>query len=410
VAHRILVLNQYFPPDIASTGHVAEAICEALAAAGASVTAIVGQPSYAPGLPDARATESRAGLTIRRIPMGRFRGRRTLAVRLLGYARFLLMAWLETRRQSPPDVLVTFHNPPLLGLLGAMIAFRRRVPFVYIVQDIHPDILARTGSPQIPAPLVAVWRRLSRLMLHSATLVITLSDAMKNYLVRTYGVEDRLVTAIPLWAQPSLEHLADKTIRSETFGRAARAGDRSADDFVVLYAGNMGVMHPVEILVSAAERLRTLPISFVFVGDGAKRPELERLTRDLSLDNVRFMPFQPLPDFERLVQSADVCAVALANGLEDLCWPSRTPTFMSAGKPILAVMSPRATQSRELTETHAGWHTDSVEGVVGLLERLVDSPEQLRAAGRAARAQFGRRYRRDPLVSQYVDVILDLAD
>lgn len=392
MSRRILVINQYFPPDVAATGNIAEAVCEALAATGAQVSAIVGQPSYAASLADAPAEEARGSLTIRRVPMGRRRGRGSLAIRLLGYARFLFGAWLESRRQAPPDVVVTFHNPPLVGVLGALLARKYRVPFVYIVQDIHPDIIERTGSPRLPKWVIAVWRRLSRMTLHRSTLTIVLSDAMKDYLVKTYGVAPGAVVAIPLWAHPNLEHLSTDT--------------RPRGDLIVLYAGNMGVMHPVEILVSAAEKVRSSRISFVFVGDGAKRRDLERLAGELSLDNVRFLPFQPRSDFEALVEGADLCAVALQAGLEDLCLPSRTPTFMSAGKPILAVMSERAPQASELTKAGAGWSAGSIEGVARLLESLASAPDQLAPAGHAARSLYRQNYRREALLSRYVTAVL----
>ena len=402
---RVLVMNQYFPPDIASTGNIVEAICEGIAETGASVTAVVGQPSYTSSVVNAPATEQRGNLTIRRVPMGRRRGRGSIATRVLGYARFLGSAWLTTRGMRF-DVVVTFHNPPILGLLGAWLAHTRGVPFVYVVQDIHPDILARTREPRLPAWLISIWRRLSRVTLHRSSLTITLSGGMKAYLVRTYGLSEDVVTSIPLWAQPDLGHLqADAAATKHARERLGLSAITNGD-LVVLYSGNMGVMHPIEILAGAAARVRSLPISFVFVGDGTKRRELERLSRQLSLDNIQFLPFQPIREFELLVQAADVCAVALQNGLEDLCLPSRTATFMSGGRPILAVMSERASQSREVVETGAGWSADSTEGVATILERLVHARGQVSSAGSAARSAYRRSYRRETLVGRYVHAIL----
>jgi glycosyltransferase involved in cell wall biosynthesis len=337
--------------------------------------------------------------------MGRHRGRGSLAIRLLGYARFLFGAWLESRQQPSPDVVVTFHNPPLVGLLGAHVARRFDVPFVYIVQDIHPDILVRTGSPKLPRWLIATWRRLSQLTFDSSQLVITLSDAMKDYLVTTYALRAERVVAIPLWAQPSLEHLSSGADAVKRARAALRPAVKFNDDLVVLYAGNMGVMHPVEILVLAAAKLRSRPISFLFVGDGTKRRDLEQLAHRMSVESVQFLPFQPVREFELLVQASDICTVALQPGLEDLCLPSRTPTFMSAGRPILAVMRDRAPQSRELNEVGAGWCAVSVEGVVDLLERLLDAPDLLRVAGSSARSLYRERYRRETLVHKYVEAV-----
>lgn len=406
---RILVINQYFPPDIASTGHIAEAVCEGLTAGGAHVTAIVGQPSYAGSTSDAPRRETRDTLTIRRVPMGRRRGRDSLTVRAVGYARFLYGAWSAASRASrlaPPHLVVTFHNPPLVGLLGALLARRIGVPFIYVIQDIHPDILERTGWLNLPRWLLGVWRLLSRMILQQAKLTITLSEAMKEYLVTTYDVPDKAVVAIPLWGQPDLEYLPTG-VAAMRHARAALDLAVSPHDLLVLYAGNMGVMHPVEILLMAAAELRALPVTFLFVGDGTTRRKLERISRKLDLANVHFKPYQPLRQFELLVQAADLCAVVLQTGLEDLCVPSRSMTFMSAGRPILAIMNERSAQAQEITQTGAGWSTATVEGVVRVLENLVIRPEQLAEAGAAARSLYRNRYEREMLIRRYVNAILD---
>lgn len=405
---RVLVMNQYFPPDIASTGIIVKAICDGIAETGVSVTAIVGQPSYTSAVVDAPALEERGHLVVRRVPMGSRRGRGSVVTRALGYARFLWGAWL-TSRVIPCDLVVTFHNPPFLGLLGAWLAYRRGIPFVYVIQDIHPDILAHTHQPRVPRWLISIWRRLSHLTLHRSHLTITLSDAMRAYLVKTYGLAEDAVISIPLWAHPDLEQLPTDSVAQKRARETLALSVITSGNLVVLYAGNMGVMHPVEILADAAANLRSSPISFVFVGDGTKRHELERQSKQLSLHNVQFLPFQPIREFELLVQAADVCTVALQNGLEDLCLPSRTPTFMSGGRPILAVMAKRSPQSREIIQTGSGWVADSVEGVTLILEALVLARDRVSSAGSAARSTYRERYRREPLVARYVHAILRCA-
>ena len=401
---RILVINQYYPPDSASTGRMVATVCESLAARGAMVTAVVGQPSYAPSGADASSHETQGRLTVRRLPMGRLRGRRRFAIRALGYARFLWGAWIESRRVQPPDVIVTFHNPPLLGTLGALIARRFGVPFVYIVQDIHPDILERLGGSALPGWLLGLWRKANHIALHSARLTITLSEEMRNHLVTAYSVKAETVLAIPVWAQPEFDQLASdehaKRRARQVLGLAVET-----DDLVVLYAGNMGLMHPVEMLVSAAVLLRGRPIRFLLVGDGIKRRGLEQLVRRSSLENVEFMPYQGEREFQLLLQSADLCAVALQAGLEDLCLPSRAMTFMSAARPILALMPGRAPLSRDLARASAGWNANTADGVVHILGDLVGQSARLTDAGAAARSLYREKYRMEPLVRRYVDAI-----
>jgi len=405
---RILVLNQYYPPDVAATGTVVATICEALADAGAEVLAIVGQPSYLDEAHDAPDHEVFGRLTIRRIPMGRLRGRQRFVTRFLGYLRFLYGAWRATTRVQQPDVVVTFHNPPLLATLGSLLARRFNVPFVYIVQDIHPDILARTGWPGLPRWLIWVWRRVNRAAFAKAQLVITLTDVMRDHLTAAYGVPGTNIAVIPMWSQPDLGHIRPD-VGAKTEARRRLRLPVQPDDLVIVHAGNMGVMHPVETLASAAALVRDLPVRFFLAGDGARRKRIEDLVRELDLRNLHLMPYQSTHNFELLVEAADICAVVLQVGLEDLCLPSRAMTFMSAGRPILAIMDKNAPISRELAQAAAGWSSATAEGVAEILRMLVGARHRLAEAGESARGLHADAYRLQPLVRRYTELIIGLA-
>lgn len=76
---------------------------------------------------------------------------------------------------------------------------------------------------------------------------------------------------IPIWGRPELEPVPHmRSIRRELgIGK---------DEFLLLYAGNMGIMHSLDPILDAAALLQGAPARFLFVGDGAKR---ERLTRQV---------------------------------------------------------------------------------------------------------------------------------
>ena len=405
---RVLVLNQYYPPDVAATGTIVATICEALAETGADVLAIVGQPSYVDEAADAPGHEVFGRLTIRRVPMGGLRGRRRFTTRFVGYLRFLYGAWRESTRVQRPDIVVTFHNPPLLATLGSLLARRFGVPFVYIVQDIHPDILVRTGWAGLPQWLIWTWRRLNRAAFARARLVITLTDAMRDHLTAAYGVAAASIAVIPIWGQPDLGHIRPGAGAKDEARRTLRLPVQPGD-LVIVHAGNMGVMHPVETLVSAAALVRDLPVHFFLAGDGVRRKRIEDLVRELDLRKVHLLPYQSARDFELLVEAADVCAVILQVGLEALCLPSRAMTFMSAGRPILAIMHENAPISRDLARVGAGWSSATADGVAEILRMLVDSQHRLAAAGESAKSLHADSYQLRSLVRRYTESIVGLA-
>src|SRR5258708_25115307 len=71
-----------------------------------------------------------------------------------------------------------------------------------------------------------------------------------------------------------------------------RAKHGLQDRFVAMYSGNLGQGHDVATLIAAARLLErsALRVTFVFIGEGARRGEAGRLAAGLS--NVRFLPYQ----------------------------------------------------------------------------------------------------------------------
>jgi glycosyltransferase involved in cell wall biosynthesis len=393
-ATRVLVLNQYYPPDVAATGLHAGAIAERLARDGFEVTAVVGQPSYTAGTPEAPSRERRGGVDVRRIGLGRRRGREALAHRIGGYLRYLAGAW-RASRDMRPDAILCFHNPPFVGLVAARLARRSGARLVYVPQDIHPDVLVATGWLRLPRPAIAAWDRANRAIFAAADRIVVLGDGMKATLVERKGLDPASVEVIPLWAEPELE--------PRPVDRAWRADNGVAgDDLVVLYSGNMGVMQPLDAVLDAAARLTGAPVAFLLAGTGVRREHWEREAARRGLSNVRFLPFQQADGFARMVAAADVTVVSLRPGMERLSVPSRTFAFLAAGRPVIALMAPDSDVARLVRTTGAGWTPAGHEELRALLEELAGDTGVAERAGRAA---FEASYRRDVVTARYVELL-----
>ena len=159
----ILVINQYFSPDLASTGQYATEICRGLVSNGRRLKVITAQPCYSKKSPEAPIQEENEGLLISRIPMGKFRGRENFKIRIIGYLYFLVKAKGRAKKfvkDQRVDLVITFHNPPLVALLGSSIAKKNNIPFIYVLYDVHPDVLLSSGW-RLPSGLIWVWEKLN---------------------------------------------------------------------------------------------------------------------------------------------------------------------------------------------------------------------------------------------------------
>lgn len=398
---KLLVINQYYAPDVASTGQLAAEICSSLARQGFEVHVVTGQPSYTVSSPKAPRFEVLDGVHVHRVPMGRFRGRERMMVRFGGYLRFMWGAWRMAReivKTERPDSVFTFHNPPFIGLIGAYLARHYQLRYTYALYDIHPDILIATRWTFLPRPLVWLWERLNHWVFSEADAVIVLGEGMKRTLVEGKGVPSEKVHVIPTWGRPELEPAPrNQPIRDEL--------GIVDEELLLLYSGNMGLMHPLDPILDAAAELQGFPVRFLFVGDGTKRQHLVRRVENEKLNSVTFLPFQPEDRFIQLVAASDACLVALEPGLEELAVPSRAYTFLSAGRPLLTIMAPDADIARLVTEECCGWNVTDGPELAGLIRSLLEDPGELVRRGQQARAVYEARFQRAKIIQEYVDVL-----
>ncbi len=399
-ARKVVAVNLYYAPDVASSGQLLAELCEGLAESGLDVMAVAGQPSYSVGGVDAPKLETLNGVEVHRVSLGGSRGRERMLTRVMGYVKFMWRAWRRVGkivRTRHPDFVVTLSNPPVVGLIGAYMAWRHKTRFIYVLYDIHPDVLLATNWIKLPRLVVAVWNAVNRWIVNRAEVVVVLGNGMKAT-VEGKGVSDDRVLVIPIWGRPELEPMARSAGIREELG----IGE---DEIMLLNAGNMGIMHPLEPIIDAAAMLGEQPVRFVFVGDGAKRQMLtERVERE-ALDRVMFLPYQPEQRFTELLAASDACFVAFEPGMEKYAVPSRAYTFLSAARPLITLMAPNADVAELVNEKDCGWNVTTGDDLAELIRRLVDDRSELTIRGRNGRAAYEARYRRGRVIHQYVKLM-----
>src|SRR5207237_5428160 len=75
---------------------------------------------------------------------------------------------------------------------------------------------------------------------------------------------------------------------------------------------------------------------FLVVGHGVAKTDLEKKARELKLDNVRFMPFQPRESLPWLRASSDVQVSLYKNGAANDSFSSKIYEIMASARPLLA--------------------------------------------------------------------------
>ena len=320
---------------MAATGQLLTELAEDLAAGGSDVSVVTGRPltvsdgSIRRGIV---SRESRNGVAVVRANGTRFDARR-FAGRAANYVSYFASAALASLSIRRPDVVASLTDPPIIGLVALWTARRTGAKFVFICEDIFPEVAALIEDFQ--SPLVNRWLdRVNRHLLSRADAIVALGPRMRRRLVEEKGACESRVTIVHNWADADAIAPAPK---DNAFARAQGLADR----FVVMHSGNVGLSQNLDLVIEAADRLRShANIVFAIVGNGARRPALEAAAEQRGLSNVRFLSYQPKDQLTESFAAADVFLVSLKAGIGGYIVPSKVYGILAAGRPYIAAVAP----------------------------------------------------------------------
>jgi len=173
----------------------------------------------------------------------------------------------------------------------------------------------------------------------------------------------------------------------------------SAQDFVVLYSGSMGLKQGMTNVVEAARSLQTSNpgVKWVLVGDGESRPIIEKLMTDYALaGHVRLLPLQPESEMAAMFSAADVLLLNQVAKIKDTVIPSKLLTYMAAGRPVLAAVNPASQGASLLGESQGGVMVDpeNPAALAAAVKQLQANPTALQAMGRRNREYAEKHFDR----------------
>ena len=237
--------------------------------------------------------------------------------RMLADMQYYIRTVKYIKKEKQSDVFfLQSNNCPYVPIF--LIRLFTGKPVVYNVQDIFPQNAAISGLVSEKSPVYRVLRWLQRWSLKRADGIVTISQDMKNTLVAA-GAKEEKITVAYNWEN---EERGDR-IEKEEDGK-----------FHAVYAGNIGMVQNVELIVEAARLLRDKThIQFDIYGNGARKKLCQE--KAAGLPNIRF--FEPVAAEKAyaLYQNADVNLVPLAKGIIYTALPSKTAACLRCGKPVI---------------------------------------------------------------------------
>jgi colanic acid biosynthesis glycosyl transferase WcaI len=327
---KVLLLNQCFYPDVASTGQHLTDLAVGLADGGHQVTVIASDRGYDNAANRFPRRETWKGITIIRIPSLPF-GKSSKWRRALNFASFLFVCALRLLLLPRFDVVVALTSPPLISVLGSLFVLLRGGRLVVWLMDLNPDEAIAAGwLAENSLTAKALFRFLNYSLRHAERIVV-LDRFMKQRIIDKGIPEERLAVIAP-WSHT-------ESVVYDAVGRTAfRAAHDLSAKYVVMYSGNHSPCHPLDTLLGAARKLADREdIVFCFVGGGSEYEKVGAYAQGNRLSNIVCLPYQPLNKLAMSLSAADLHVVVMGETFAGIVHPCKIYNILEIGSPVLYV-------------------------------------------------------------------------
>lgn len=268
----------------------------------------------------------------------------SFARRLRAFAEFMVVAAAKAARLKG-DLVFATSTPLTVAVPGVIAAKLRRVPFVFEVRDLWPEVPIEMGLLRNPVAR-GLAGALANLAYRNAAEVVALSPGMAaGVTARRPGTR---TTMIPNAADMEMFQVDDETVRR------FRAGNRWLGDRpLIVYTGALGAVNGVEYLIRAARRMREVDpeAQVLIVGHGKEWESTRQLAAGLGLldRTVHMWPKVPKADLPVILGAATMSSSFVR--------PVRALWDNSANKFFDALAA-----SRPIAVNYGGWQADLLTG------------------------------------------------
>ena len=403
---RLLYFVQYFPPEKASGLPLVTDMIEGFAQHGWDVDVYIPTPTR--GVTDeVRREYARKRIEIlcdgklRIHRMHLYREGTGMLQRTIRYCIFSLQCLIRGLF-LPADVVFTGGGPPTQGLVGGLIHKWTKKKFVFNPQDLFPDSLVIAGEATEDSKIVKLGRKMERFAYKNADVIITITEDMaENIRAKTW--DRNKVRVVRNWIDTEKVRPIDRE-KNQLFDELGL--DR--DKFYIVYAGNIGKMQGLEVVVEAANLLKDEnDIKFIIFGNGSEEENIRKMVEEKKLLNIQMFPLQPINRISEVYSLGDISVISCKAGTGGAGMPSKTWTIMASGTAIIASFDLGGEMEKTINQAKCGYVIECGNGKL-LAEKILDVKKDanwLKTMGENARRFAEKNVAKEQAVQQYIDII-----
>ena len=306
---KLLILTQYFPPEVGAPQNRLFELAIRLKKLGVDVSVLTAMPNY----PQMKIYEGYEGKNymyeeIEGLPIHRtsiyLPKSKSIIQRLLNYFSFVYSsAKVGNSKIGDIDVILCESPPLFLGYSALYLKRKKKAKLIFNVSDLWPESAEKLGVVTNKWMLKLAYR-LEEKLYHKAVLVTGQTQGICE------NINKRFPNIDTYWLPNGVDvsYYNPSTVSSNW----RNENGFHQDDILYLYAGIIGLAQGLEIILTAAELLKSNAlIKFILVGAGPEKEKLLSIKVEKQLSNVYFFDAVSKLQMPKIVQASDVSIIPL---------------------------------------------------------------------------------------------------
>lgn len=284
--------------------------------------------------------------------------------RLISFISFSLTAPIGLLRVPRPDVVLA-SSPPIFPMFSVWLVCKLRgIPLVFEVRDLWPESAIQMGILR-NRQLIGIMYWMERLLYDKAARIVTL----------TQGIHDDIQARG--WPAQKLQVITcgidtQMLFPDKQAGLKIRREHGWDEHRIVLYFGALGEANNLDVIIDAAIHSKDERVLFLLIGDGMKRPHIEKRIAQQQIDNVQVLEPVSKTSARGFINAADVCLVTLQDiSLFKGAIPTKLLDYMACGKPVLCGVGGEAAAIVNIAEAGINFPPNNSHQLASTLTNLL---------------------------------------
>ena len=306
---KLLILTQYFPPEVGAPQNRLFELAVRLKRIGVDVSVLTAMPNY----PQMKIYDGYEGKDylyeeIEGIPVHRasiyLPKSKSIIQRLLNYFSFVYSsAQVGKNKIGDVDVIMCESPPLFLGYSALYLKRKKKAKLIFNVSDLWPESAEKLGVVTNKWMLKLAYNLEAKLYRKSVLVTGQTQGICKS-------ISERFPDVKTYWLPNGVD--VSYYNPSTVTGNWRKEKGFQDTDVLFLYAGIIGLAQGLEIILSAAEKVKdNATIKFILLGSGPEKEKLQAIQKERQLTNVYFFEAVSKKHMPQIVQASDVSVIPL---------------------------------------------------------------------------------------------------